>query len=370
MNNDVESSVFGMDRNETVKSLPLAFRLTMAVVTVIFTLLIIIGNIMCIVLFAKSKEFKNSTGYFYISLAAVDLGMGAIVPLYTYSMYYGSWPYGDIVCDIAGWLRSGLVFCSVWHMFFLTFDTFLAIYTPLKHRHILCYRTCMIIIVISWSSALIICMLPFVGVGRYEYLEYNGYCLFDSLKSPEFTYVIIAYCAPALVLVYVLNCWIWCIARRRVLGLQRKRHGQSCYPVNRNISLQQRTTLKASQTILVILIFFTLSTMVMYIMHAVQSIFRVRIPIYVAIIGGYMGLANHWINIFVYTYMNKKIRWTFIRLFCCCFNCRTNRSSGSVSNDGSTTGAVEPDLPRSSYRTQIWNSRMDLLHEEDSCTKL
>ena len=311
---------------QSVKDLPFAFRVTMATVTIIFTLLILFCNTLVIIVVARSRDFRNATGYFFISLAVADLGMGFIIPLYTYSMLYGEWPYGDVVCHIAAWFRGGLVCISIWHLFFLSLDTFLAVYKPLKHKQLLTFNKCMVFIAISWVTGLALFTLPIFGFGEYKYLEYNGYCLYDSLKSAKFTYVAAAYLFPALTAIYVLNGWIWCMVSRRARrGTMRNQPGNSEHPstlhrTNCQYTARQIRNWKAAKTIFLILAFFTLTTMVMYILHLIQSMARIRLPMYVAIIGGYMGLANHWINIFVYTYMIKRIRIGVRRILCCCCN--------------------------------------------------
>ena len=275
-----------------IKDLPEAFRISMATVTVLYTILILITNVLVIIVFAKAKDFQNTTGFFYISLAVADLGMGFIIPLYTYTMYYGKWPYGIVMCKISAYVRCALVCITIWHLFYLTLDTFLAVFRPFHHKEILTCRKGQLMIAFSWLSSFALFTLPFFGFGEYKYLQYNGYCLYQASQSAAFTQVAAAYVFPALVAIYVLNGWLWCIAGRKSfkgpavdvqrLALTREQIGQN--------KAARRRNWRAAKTILLILIFFTCTGGVMYILQTTQSFTKVTLNIYMVIIGGYCGL--------------------------------------------------------------------------------
>ena len=342
----------------SLRDLPLAFRVTVCVVTVIFTLLTLGGNVMCIVAFIKCKDFKNSTGYFFLSLAICDLGMSPIMASYTYSVLYGEWPYGKIVCDISGFARGSLVTNSILHVFFLSFDTFLAVFKPLRHRHILTLRRCIIILTCSWIYVICLFMLPFFGIGEFTFLEYTGHCIPDSLKSRTFFFIFILSVILPVLAVYVLNAWIWCIARG---GRKRLRvTGNSSCRIHREamgVDQQRRSTVKASKTILLILLFFTCTSMIMYVMHTIQCFHQVRIPTYIAVIGTYMGLANHWINIFIYTYVNRKVKITLERIFFAHFKSGKNVSNECSTLEGSTSmNSSTEGLSCTDVSMQVWST--------------
>ena len=312
----VNGSLDISDHVDSIQSLPDSFRIIMAIITVIYTLLTLVGNGICIVIFTKSKDYTNSTGYFLLSLAICDLGMVAILPLYTYTMLHGTWPYGTFVCELSAFVRSVLVFNSVWHIFFLTLDTFLAIYKPLTHRRLLDKKVCLSLIISAWVLSTVIFILPFFGVGKYTYLSHNGFCLADSLESVELYYIVFVFLVPVLIAVYGLNGWIWCIAMRSIRdGMPFYKHAVSNHHI--------QATLKASRTVLIILFFFTFTSTVLVVFHIIQSC-QVRIPSTVSVIGSYMGLANHWINIFIYSYINREIRTQVKDILFRCFRYRAS----------------------------------------------
>ena len=291
----------------TVAELPFAFRLSMTVLTVIFTLLILFTNASAILLFRKTTDLQEFTKYFFISLAVTDLGMGLIVPLYTYTVLTGTWPYGHMVCQLTAWWRCVFVATFIWQLFFLTVDTFVKIYKPLVYLWLSTRNLCLALIAISWTLSFIIFMLPLLGFGRYNFLEFNGTCLLDSYTNPAFTLLGVSYIFLPILAIYVINCFIWCVATRK------RDIGQHC-----SGNLHHKRNWRAAKTVLTILVFFTLTSVVMYIMHLVRSIAQLHIPAEVEVVGGYMGLANHWVHIFIYSYFNKKLRHSCIRLYCCC----------------------------------------------------
>ena len=292
---------------DTVAELPFAFRLSMAVLTAIFTLLILVTNVIAILLFRKTTNLQEFTKYFFISLAVTDLGMGLIMPLYTYTVLTGTWPYGHVVCQLTAWWRSVFVVTFIWQLFFLTVDTFVRIYKPLLYWRLLTPKLCLALIALSWTVSIIIFMFPLLGFGRYNFLNFNGTCMLDSYSNPAFALLGISYLFPPILAIYIINSFIWCIAaQKRDIGL---------HPSGNSHHIRNW---RAAKTVLTILVFFTLTSVVMYIMHLVRSIAQLHIPAEVEVVGGYMGLANHWVHIFIYSYFNKKLRHSCMRLYCCC----------------------------------------------------
>ena len=334
--------------------LPLAFRISMAVINVIFALLILIVNGICIIVVAKTKNFKHSNGSFFVSLAIADVCMGCLVLLYPYSIIQGTWPYGDVFCKLSAWWRSALVVISNWHLFFLSLDTFMAVYKPLTHRQLLSFFRCVILVVFTWTALLIVFSLPLFGMGEYEFLRFHGYCSFDSHKSRYFAYIVISCLVPALIAIYVINMKIWCIAKR-----SSQRSGLLEDGCAQNLPNGQRAkkNWQAFKTVSMILIFFTFTSMVMYAIHLIQSVGKVRLPVYVAVVGSHIALANHWINIFIYTYVNKNIRRTFIRLFCCYKRgrARTEQSSNRIGEAIGENG-VRISGRQASSSARVWTS--------------
>ncbi|MBN3308029.1 GPR17 protein, partial [Amia calva] len=117
------------------------------------------GNVLALWVFAHHKKNKVST-VFLKNLAVADVCYMLLLPMrIVYHLMDGHWPFGEILCRVAGYLFYLNMYCSLYFMTCISLDRFLAIVFPVQSLRLRkpCYAT--VIVVILWL-VLIITMLP------------------------------------------------------------------------------------------------------------------------------------------------------------------------------------------------------------------
>ena len=103
--------------------------------TPLFSLLVILGNLLVVIAFLTTTKLKTKTNYFIFSLAVADLLVGLFsVPLWMYFILsldfknnlYQYYQLGDIVSGVS----------SIMHLTCISVERCYAIVAPLKHRKI------------------------------------------------------------------------------------------------------------------------------------------------------------------------------------------------------------------------------------------
>lgn len=103
--------------------------------TQLFSLFVILGNLLVVIAFLTTSKLKTKTNYFIFSLAVADLLVGLFsVPLWIYfilsldfmSNLYQYYQLGDIVSGVS----------SIMHLTCISVERCYAIVAPLKHRKI------------------------------------------------------------------------------------------------------------------------------------------------------------------------------------------------------------------------------------------
>lgn len=105
------------------------------ILSVFFSALTIVGNLMVLISFKLDKSLQTPSNYFLFSLAIADFCVGVIsMPLFTLYTLLGYWPLGPFLCD--SWLAMDYLVsnASVLHLMLISFDRFFSIMYPLIYR--------------------------------------------------------------------------------------------------------------------------------------------------------------------------------------------------------------------------------------------
>uniref|UniRef100_H3AMV6 G-protein coupled receptors family 1 profile domain-containing protein n=2 Tax=Latimeria chalumnae TaxID=7897 RepID=H3AMV6_LATCH len=176
---------------------------------VMLTFAIVIGNMVTLLVFLKTRQFRTPQGYLKVSLALADIIVGIlVVPFSIYTeitlmvnttpppiWFQGSSSfYPDLQgpgvpwqpCNVIGPVFAGCTFVSISTIFLMTVERSVAILKPLHKETVVTRRRTLGLIVISWVSSFLLATAPliFSNVFRLEYNECSRMCNY-ALASPE-----------------------------------------------------------------------------------------------------------------------------------------------------------------------------------------
>lgn len=201
---------------------PLWLTIILGMAASIVIIVTICGNILVILSFVLERSIRQPTNYFIASLAMSDLLIGTFsMPCFTLYLLIGTWPLGEIICDL--WLSLDWTVClaSQYTVFFITTDRFCSVKIPAKYRNWRTDRKVRIMIALSWTIPSIVFFTSIVGwqyfVGKRTVKP--GSCEVQFMSDPTFTFLLtIGYYWTTLIVMISLYVGIYRVA----LSLQRK----------------------------------------------------------------------------------------------------------------------------------------------------
>ena len=175
--------------------------------------LIVGGNMLAIILFAKEKKLRRKSLFLVMNMALADVMLGAVsLPLYVYFFigpYHLLWTakantsmlyfyhFLDVTFSQSSLISAGFISC----------ERFYAVFCPLKHKT-LSMRTYGIVIFTVWSLAILVSIITVL------FYEYN------SFKAATLSWM--SFPLSFLLIVCICNISIWRKVRTRNITLQQQ----------------------------------------------------------------------------------------------------------------------------------------------------
>ena len=243
--------------------------------------LIVGGNMLAIILFAKEKKLRRKSLFLVMNMALADVMLGAVaLPLYVYLIvgpYYQLWTakantfmlyfyhFLDVTFSQSSLISAGFISC----------ERFYAIYWPLKHQT-MSMRAYSIVIFMVWSLAILTGSIVF-------FLSYHQ----KSFKTAALSWM--SFPLSFLFIVCACNISIWRKVRKRNIALLQQ---------NRAASQNQRLT-KTLLFVSAISVLSWLPLVVVNYLTVVQEVGGVVTDLIVGIIT-IINLSNSILNPFVF----------------------------------------------------------------------
>ena len=243
--------------------------------------LIVGGNMLAIILFAKEKKLRRKSLFLVMNMALADVMLGAVsLPLYVYLIvgpYYQLWTakantsmlyfyhFLDVTFSQSSLISAGFISC----------ERFYAIYWPLKHQT-MSMRAYSIVIFMVWSLAILTGSIVF-------FLSYHQ----KSFKTAALSWM--SFPLSFLFIVCGCNISIWRKVRKRNIALLQQ---------NRAASQNQRLT-KTLLFVSAISVLSWLPLVVVNYLTVVQEVGGVITDLIVGIIN-IINLSNSILNPFVF----------------------------------------------------------------------
>ncbi|XP_076014043.1 uracil nucleotide/cysteinyl leukotriene receptor-like [Genypterus blacodes] len=179
--------------------------------TVVFVLAVP-GNTLALWAFShqtSSSPFK----VFLWNLSIADISYVLILPMrITYHLLGSHWPFGDILCRLAGFLFYMNMYCSLYLMSFISLDRLLAVVLPVKSQSVRKAVYAKVVVGILWLT-LIVPMSPLLFSPKSETnSSMTNTCSQLYLEKPTYKALVsnlVAFVIPLTIIVvsYVMILW-------------------------------------------------------------------------------------------------------------------------------------------------------------------
>ena len=280
--------------------------------------IIIMGNMLVIILFAREKKLRKKSLFLVMNMALADVMLGAVsLPLWVYfsvGPYYQRWTakpntpmsYSFYFLDTT-FSQSSLISAV-----FISCERFYAVYWPLKHKT-LSTRAYGIAIFMVWSLAIVVSIAVFPS----HYLGSHKAAVLSWMPFPLSFLFIVCAC----------NIGIWRKVRKRNIALQQQ---------NRAASQNQLLT----KTLLFVSAISVLSWLPLVINNLVIVLDIPMLPLCSQIIT-ILNFSNSILNPFVYALRISEFRQTLIL---CCSRRQAVINRPRIERKDNMAGVLTPGL--------------------------
>ncbi|XP_038582165.1 muscarinic acetylcholine receptor M5-like [Micropterus salmoides] len=195
--------------------------ITIATASAIVSLITIVGNVLVLLSFKVNSQLKTVNNYYLLSLAFADLIIGVLsMNLYTTYILMGSWPLGNLACDL--WLAVDYVAsnASVMNLLVISFDRYFSITRPLTYRAKRTPKRAAIMIGLAWLVSFVLWAPPILCWQYFVDKRESDQCQIQFLTQPVITFgtAIAAFYIPVSVMT-ILYCRIYKETQRRTKDL-------------------------------------------------------------------------------------------------------------------------------------------------------
>jgi muscarinic acetylcholine receptor M3 len=212
---------YGDDDDEKNSLYTLPAKVILSTLAATASLITICGNVLVMVSFFLDRQIRIPTNYFILSLAVSDFLIGLFsMPLYTLYLMLGSWPFGEIICNL--WLSLDYTVCltSIYTVLFITIDRFCSVKIPAKYRKWRSRNKIIIMVALTWIIPISL-FFTAIFIGNYARQEKFDPKNCDVTWSSNFVFnftLVVSYFWSTLLVMIVLYIFIYQVAR----NLERK----------------------------------------------------------------------------------------------------------------------------------------------------
>lgn len=270
----------------------------------------VIGNLLVILVYARSARIRTVTNTYIVNVAISDLLYVITVPVFLISIWSNSWPFGEFVCKLL--LSKGAIhrFASSLFLLVLVVDTYLSILKPTVSH--LCYKrpiSTRLICGLTWLVCIVSVSPVFYHASTFAVPNSNiNHCdLFWTGNSREayiwFT-IVIAFVLPTLIKILLSIPLIYTLAGG---------NNSDCSASEGQYQVFAERNKRSAHLILTVIIFHILCWLPLWIsLISVNLLPMNEMPDNSAIlfhmISGCLGMANTVLNPFIYFKLSPEFR--------------------------------------------------------------
>ncbi|XP_033634876.1 histamine H2 receptor-like [Asterias rubens] len=194
------------DDGDVASSIPLFL-------TIFLTVFTAVGNLIALLVLGQSRQLRSPAHFLMANLAALDFLTGGVVMTFTIDHALNAEtmsPVNDYNagCQLAGFLRVLSISGSSFTLVALSYERYVAIIYPLKHTHMITTQTAAVYSITIWILAVFIAVMPFWGVGKYQFSDHQLICWPQGVNGVAFVIMFLSSAFAAtfltMILMYIL----------------------------------------------------------------------------------------------------------------------------------------------------------------------
>ncbi|XP_068565603.1 uracil nucleotide/cysteinyl leukotriene receptor [Cebidichthys violaceus] len=180
------------------------------------------GNALALWSFFR-QESTSPFKVFLRHLSVADISYILMLPMrIVYHLSNGHWPFGHVLCQLAGFLFYLNMYCSLYLMSFISLDRFLAVVLPIKSQSVRKAMYAKIAVGILWVTV-IVSMSPILFSKKNVTNNSTGICNKLYLEKTSPTALVSTIVAFVIPLTTIVVCYILILLKLRAIKQQDER---------------------------------------------------------------------------------------------------------------------------------------------------
>ncbi|XP_048841340.1 trace amine-associated receptor 13c-like [Brienomyrus brachyistius] len=231
------------------------------------------GNLVVIISIAHFKQLHTPTNILVMSLALVDLLLGAVVmPFSMIRSVEGCWYFGNTFCSLHSTFDVILSCASIFHLMSIAVDRYQAVCNPLQYHNTVTIPVAWLMVALSWTAAVSYsCAHLYSVISLDEYItsiNCLGSCnlMFNDLWSMLNS--LVGFFLPCLVMIGLYGK-IFLVARQHVRQLEGTSQ-QPCFTEGHGNRKSHSSERKAAKTLGIVVGAFILCWMPLFVISVLD----------------------------------------------------------------------------------------------------
>lgn len=294
------------------------------IVILVVSILIIITNVINIYVISSTHYLPRNTKICVLNLSSSDLLVGLVSCLpCMVSTFMGTWPYGEVWCQVAGTIHGVSVTISIWSLSLISIDRYLATLKPLLFKKILDKGKIKVCLVLMWCAALLTFTSPILFARDFQYYKYNTETNMCGLQWNNKWFCIIT----ALYIPIVSGIILIYTDTRIIYAIRAQKHGGIAKIGFKNQTKKETKAVRMLVATSLVYILFWMP----YVVEVLVIASRVAIiPSTVKFITIWLANSNSFMNVFIYSVVYKGFRHRVKQLVCKIFCSDTGNRNHDV----------------------------------------
>ncbi|XP_059617778.1 tachykinin-like peptides receptor 86C [Phlebotomus argentipes] len=283
----------------------------------------ITGNCIVLWIVLAHRRMRTVTNYFLLNLSVADLLMSSLNCVFNFIFMLNSdWPFGPVYCTINNFIANVSVAASVFTLVAISFDRYIAIVRPLRHRT--SRKKARIFLLIIWALSGILAS-PCLLYSTTETMRYNGktrtqcYMIWPDGSYPtsmadyiyNLVFLTLTYGIPMLIMIVCYSLMGKELWGSRSIGEHTERQLES-----------MKSKKKVVRMFIIIVTIFAICWLpyqlfFVYAYHNKQVTSKIHAQqMYLAFY--WLAMSNAMVNPLIYYWMNGRFRVYFQEIICYC----------------------------------------------------